>query len=145
MLDLNAVATAVTAAVTAQAITLDGKLVTAADFVPQAIDPPFFAVGEFENLVHRTYSGMNELTLKCAMYVSLATEDEGQRKCRAVASSSGANSVQGAVEAARGAPGQSALSGAANDIVLRNTSGPKVFEIAGKAYYGVEFELYVVG
>lgn len=145
MIDLNAAATGLAALVTAAAIQLNGKQVTAADFMPQAIDPPLFAVGEFENQAHRTYSGMNETTVKCQLFVSLATEDEGQRKARAVASSSGSGSIQAALEAGRTQNGGTSLGGAVADFVLRTVTGPKVYEIAGKAYYGVEFDLYLVG
>ena len=145
-LDLDAVAIALATAVNDAQITLNGQRLTALDAVPSTIAaPPLFAVAEFVNTYHRSFAGMDEVTFTCRLFVSLVTSEDGQRTARQAASSAGAKAILDALEAARGDPGQPALGGAAQDLVVQNVRGPRIYEIGEKSYYGLEFSVFVLG
>lgn len=144
-LDIDAVAIELAAAVTAAAITLNGLKVTATDFVPDALTPPHFAPAEFENTFHRSFGGRDEWVVTCRMFTSRADDAEGQRTARQIASSTGSASILAAIEAARGDPGERALNGEADDLVVRSVRGPRLYQVGESNFYGVEFVVFVTG
>lgn len=144
-LDIDAVAIELAAAVTAANITLNGFKVTATDFVPDALTPPHFAPAEFTNTFHRSFGGRDEWLVTCRLFTSRADDAEGQRTARKVASSTGAESLLAALEAARGEPGERALNGEADDLVVREARGPRLYQVGESNFYGVEFVVFVTG
>jgi len=146
-LDFDAVAVGIAAAVTSAAVAVNGQTVTATDFVPDAPTPPHFVVAEFVNEYHQTYgsAGMDHVTVKCRLLTSRGSDAEGQRTLRKLATLTGVGSIPAAIEAARGAPGQMALSGAADDLALVSVTGPRLYEIGAVDFYGLEFSVLVIG
>lgn len=144
-LDVEAVAVALAAAVTTATINLNGQRITATDFVPEALTPPHFAVAEFTNTFHRSFGGRDEWSVTCRLFVSRADDAEGQRTARQAASSTGSASILTALEAARGDPGERALDGAADDLVVQTARGPRLYQVGEQNFYGVEFVVFVTG
>ncbi len=132
-------------AVTSAGATLNDVAITAMDTLPQVIDPPVFAVGEITVAPHKTFGGQDEATFTCYLFTSRADAPEGQRTARQAASSTGTASIRAALEAARGAPGQSALGGAADDLYLRSVRAARPYVIGDVAYTGAEFTVFVMG
>jgi hypothetical protein len=60
-------------------------------------------------------------------------------------SGSGAASLKAAFTAARGAPGQLALGGLADDVHLQRVQGYRWYEHAGSSYVGAELAVRVIG
>jgi hypothetical protein len=81
---------------------------------PNDIVEPAFIVWDveidFDQAMHR---GMDEARFTCAVLVATSDDKAGQANLDAYLAGSGASSIKAALEAARGAPGQLALSGAA--------------------------------
>lgn len=144
-LDLDAVANGLAAAVKAAQVTLAGVSVIATPFQPASITPPHFVVGTFVLNPDRTFGGMDEVTFTCRLYVARGDEPDNQQAARQAASSRTTQSMKAALEAARGAPGQLALGGAADDLNVQRISGPHLYDIAGAMFYGIEYQVLVVG
>jgi hypothetical protein len=143
-MDIDAVCEAIAAGVTAAQLTVAGKRVTATAFAPDSVTEPHFFCAEFDGVYDQTFAGLTELTLTCRLLVSRADDVSGQSAVRALAST-GSATVSAALLALRGAPGQPALSGAADDLHLRRVRGPRLYEVALVNYYGVEFTIFVMG
>jgi len=149
-LDLDAVARALAAAIETASIVVNGAVVTASDYVPEAIassSPPTFVVADFSTSPHQTFNGLDRATFTCRLLIPRG-EDAGmtaQRSTRQAASTSGSSSVLAALEAARGAPGQKALSGAADDLVVQRVRGPALLALGEVSFYGVEYTVLVMG
>ncbi|MES2211455.1 MAG: hypothetical protein V4515_14925 [Chloroflexota bacterium] len=144
-MDLTAVKRALAAAVTTAQIDLNGRRITATAFATDAIVEPHFFCAEYIGQYHKTYGGLMNVALTCRLFVSRADDKSGQEACDEAASSTGAGSLLATLEAARGAPGQKALSGAADDFVVQRVSGPRLYQIGQVEYYGLEFGLFVMG
>jgi hypothetical protein len=135
------------AAVTSAAVQVNGQTVTATDFVPDSPTPPHFVVAEFVNEYHETFgsNAMDRVMVKCRLLTSRGSDAEGQRALRKLATLTGSGSIPAALEAARGAPGQMALNGAAADLALVSVTGPRLYEIGAVDFYGLEFSVLVIG
>lgn len=144
-LDLDAVAIQLAAVIDAAQIQLNGLKVNVTDFAPLKPTPPHFFVADWEAVPHKTFGGLVNVTFKLRLLVGLASASESQRLCRQVASMTGDASMMAALEAARGAPGQPALDGLAQDLVAQGMRGPQVYEVGGADYLGVEFTVFVMG
>lgn len=144
-MDLNAVCDGIAAAVTSAAVTVNGQRVTATGFMPEAVAEPHFFCAETTINYHKTHGGLVEVLLTCRLMVSRADDKSGQEKARAVLAATGSNSIPAAIEAARGAPGQAALSGACQDLVLQRVQGPRYYQIGQVEYLGLEFVIFVMG
>jgi hypothetical protein len=139
-LDLQAVASALADTITAAQISLNGALITATDFWPDAITEPHFAVAEMTFDPHETFGGSQYVTVTCRLFISRGDDAEGQRRAWTAIPL-----VQTALEDARGAPGELALNGVADDLVLKSVRGPRLYEVGVHSYYGVEFTVFVMG
>jgi hypothetical protein len=143
-MDIDAVCEAIAAAITAAAIDVNGQRVTATPFVADAVTPPHFFTAEFDGTYDRTFGGLVELNLTCRLVLARSDDRTGQSQARQLAST-GTGTLSAAFLNMRGAPGSSALDGAADDIRLTRVSGPRLFQIGQVEYYGLEFTVFVMG
>jgi len=144
-MDLNTVADALAAGVEAADIRVNGAHLTATSEAPDALVVPHLFAAEIIGQYHKTHGGQMQLTWTWRLMGSRADDRAGQRALRTIANSTGTGSLLATLEALRGAPGQPALSGACDDLVVQRVSGPRLFEIGTVPYYGLEFTLFVMG
>lgn len=138
----DAIATAAKAVVLPAEV---GKL-TATGYVPDAITAPHFFVGEysvdFDKAMRRS---LDHVELTCRVLVGRADDKSAQKTLDALLSGAGAASLKVAIEAARGAPGQLALSGLAHDLHVMRVQGYRWYEHQGTQYVGAELVIKVIG
>jgi hypothetical protein len=115
-------------------------------YEPDAVTAPLFAVAETDVTYDQAFrGGMHILTVTCRLYVSGADDRAGQAAATAYMATSGIQSIKAALEAARGAPGQYALGGAADDLHVTRIVGPRRYPVGSETFYGIEITLRVIG
>lgn len=106
--------------------------------VPGSMEYPCLCIGEVQITPNGTFgganSGMETMVVTVSVFTSNAEDRDGQRVLDALIGRKGA--IRSALWAMRGAPGQSALGGAADDLVLFDISGYGMVSIgeSGSAY-----------
>lgn len=119
---------------------------TCLGFTPDSVVTPVFFVGEVDITFDKTHGrGTDELMVTCRVLASRADDRSGQRILDALLSGAGQASLKVAIEAARGAPGQLALGGLADDLHLERVQGYRWYEHAGYSYVGAELSIKVIG
>jgi hypothetical protein len=122
-----------------------GKLVCTG-YVPDAVVAPCFFVGEVEiNFDKAMGRRLDELLFTCRVLAGRADDRSSQRIIDALLSGGGPASLKQAIEAARGAPGEHALGGLADDLHLQRVQGYRWFEHQGSTYVGAELVIKVIG
>ncbi|EPD56358.1 hypothetical protein [Streptomyces sp. HGB0020] len=122
-----------------------GKL-TCTGFVPDAVVAPCFFVGEVDvNYDQAMGRGLDELLITCRVLAGRADDRSAQRILDKMLSGSGPASLKAAFETMRGAPGEFALGGLADDIHLQRVTGYRWYEHAGSSYVGAELAVRVIG
>jgi len=121
-------------------------------YTPLAVVVPAFYVGEmtvdFDQAMGR---GMDALSVTCRLMVQFSDEKSAQRDLNAYLSGSGTRSIKAALEAARGAPGESALpsalapDGCCDDFQVKRIAGHRLYIIGTTDYLGAEFTVSVIG
>lgn len=133
-MDLNAIALGLAANVTP----VEG--INALDYVPDALPEPVFMVGEIDIDFDKTFSrGSDELTITCRVLVARGDDQGGQQTLRDFMAGGGVYSVKKAIESDR------TLGGACDDLRVVRARGNRLFVVGEVRYYGVEFEVYVIG
>jgi hypothetical protein len=144
MMDIDAVCEAISTAITTAALSVAGQQVTSTAFAPDAITVPHFFTAEFIGNYDKSFNRLTELTLTCRLMLARADDSSGQKGARVLAST-GAGTIVSAFQGMRGAPGQSALGGACDDLHLVRVQGPRLYQIGEGQYYGLEFSVFVMG
>lgn len=144
-MELDAVCEGIAAAVTAAELTVAEKQVTATAFQPDSLTSPAFYTAEFLITYDKTYGGTTQMILTCRLMVSRGDPESSQEALKVLASSGTVGNIRAALNAARGAPGQPALDGAASDLQLQRAQGPRLYEVNGDQFYGLEFTIQVWG
>jgi hypothetical protein len=145
-MDTHAVVLAlVTAAATATSTTALRKIAPL-EYLPDAVEPPCV----FPVAIELTYDltmcrGTDQLLVTLRLLSSRTEDREAQRQAHGYLAGSGPSSVKAALEAARGAPGQLALGGAADDFRVESARGPAWYAVGANTYAGVEFIVRVIG
>ncbi|MFE3762271.1 hypothetical protein ACFXPI_10960 [Streptomyces sp. NPDC059104] len=122
-----------------------GKL-TCSGYIPDSIVAPHFFTGEYDLDFDKAYGrAQDEAELTCRVLVGRADDASAQRTLDALLSGSGPASLKQAVLAARGAPGQAALGGLADDVHLKRVQGYRWYEHAGTQYVGAELIIRIIG
>lgn len=122
-----------------------GKL-TCTGYTPDSIVAPCFFVAEVEITYDKAMArGLDELLYTCRVLAGRADDRSSQRILDAMLSGAGTASLKAAIEAARGAPGQMALGGLADDLHLERVQGYRWYEHQGSSYVGAEFVIKVIG
>lgn len=145
-MDMSAVREAIADA--ARAVVLPegvGKL-TCSGYTPDSITAPHFFAGEysveFDKAMRRA---LDQVELTCRVLVGRADDRAAQRTLDRLLSGSGAASLKGAIEAARGAPGEYALGGLAHDLHVMRIQGYRWYEHQGTQYVGAELIIKIIG
>lgn len=132
----------------ARAVTLPagiGKL-TATGYVPDSVAAPCFFVAEVEvNYDKAMGRKLDELLFTCRVLVGRTDDRTAQRILDSLLSGGGTASLKQAIEAARGAPGEMALGGLADDLQLQRVQGYRWYEHEGTTYVGAELVVKVIG
>ncbi|MFF0510959.1 hypothetical protein [Streptomyces sp. NPDC004250] len=115
-------------------------------YVPDSVVVPCFFVGEVEVVFDKAMRrGADELLFTCRVLAGRQDDRSSQRIIDALLSGSGPASLKAAIEQARGAPGELALGGLADDLHVQRVQGYRWFEHAGTTYVGAELVLKVIG
>lgn len=114
-------------------------------YCPDLVPEPCFYVGEAEIEPHRTFAGSADARLTCRLLVGKGEDEAAQGLLDEYLSDTGTASVLVALEKARGAPGQLALNGAADDVMVERITGYRMYEHADKRYFGAEIIVKVIG
>lgn len=119
---------------------------TCTGYVPDAVTAPCFFVGEVEITFDRAMGrAVDELLFTCRVLAGRADDRSAQRILDALLSGGGPASLKQRIEAARGAPGEMALGGLADDLHLERVTGYRWYEHAGTSYVGAELTVKVIG
>nr|WP_239149486.1 hypothetical protein [Streptomyces sp. SID12501] len=122
-----------------------GKL-TSTGYVPDSVVVPCFFVAEVEVTYDKTHGrGTDGLDFTCRVLAGRADDRSTQRILDAMLSGAGPASLKVAIEAARGAPGELALGGAADDLHIERVQGYRWYEHQGSTYLGAELAIKVIG
>lgn len=142
-MDFNAIADALEA--TAQ--TIPG--VNAFSEVPDSLPTIGFYVGEMDITPNITMRGQrsggglrrgtDEATITCRILVARFNEKTALRKLREYMGGAGMLSLLDAIEQNRD------LNDTVHDSKITSIRGNRMFDVGGEKYYGVEFDLYVIG
>jgi hypothetical protein len=107
---------------------------------------PVFFVGEVDIIFDKTMGrGTDELQFTCRVLAGRADDRSAQRILDALLSGAGEASLKQAIEAARGAPGELALGGLADDLRVERVQGYRWYEHQGSSYVGAELAIKVIG
>lgn len=142
-MDVEAVATAIAAA--ARTVTISPRLNTLA-YVPDSVPEPCGFVAELDIDYDRAHArGLDEITLVFRVLVNRGDDRASQRYLNQLLRGAGPTSLKAALEAARGAPGQPALGGAADDLHVRRASAHRWYVHTDATYLGIEYQIRVIG
>ncbi|WP_328465532.1 hypothetical protein OHA21_43835 [Actinoplanes sp. NBC_00393] len=116
-------------------------------YSPHAPTVPAFTIGEVSINPHETFRGMETYDVTCSVLTSTADDEAGQELLDKLLAKSGTYSVREALLDARGAPGELALDGAADDLSIERIDGYRMLAYAGQdsTYYGADITVRVIG
>ncbi len=114
-------------------------------YVPDQPIVPCFYAGEVEIDPSQTFGGSDRATITCRILTSGAEDEAGQRELDELLSRVGPRSVRAALESARGAPGELALGGLADDVTVDAIRGYRSIPVGEASYYGAEIVVIVLG
>lgn len=151
-MEISEVKAALAAAVRAADITIPGvgRLECYAHS-PMAPNVPAFTIGAVAIDPLGTFGqggpGMETLDITCSVLTSTAEDDAGQQLLDKLISKDGPHSIRAALLAARGAPGEAALGGVADDVWVIRIDGYRMLSYADDAaqYYGADITVRVIG
>ncbi|MEV6124875.1 hypothetical protein AB0M23_30945 [Streptomyces sp. NPDC052077] len=119
---------------------------TCTGYVPDAVVAPCFFVGDVELNYDRAMGrALDELLFTCRVLAGRQDDRASQRIIDALLSGAGPASLKARFVAARGAPGEMALGGLADDVHLQRVQGYRWYEHAGATYVGAELVVKVIG
>lgn len=122
-----------------------GRPLHAYDHVPNSVVEPAFYPRDYTVEPHASFKNRWKLAVTCVLLVGSSNAEVNQRRLATFLSRDGEASVHAALLAARGAPGERALGGAADDLSVDRMGPPRMYEVAGVAYYGAEIVVTVLG
>jgi hypothetical protein len=116
-------------------------------YVPDAPSVPCFYPGEVTLDPLQTFGpGSDNADIICRVLVSAADDADGQALLDQYLSRSGTHSIRAAISAARGAPGELALGGAADDLVITKIDGYRLIATPNQElFYGAQITVRVIG
>lgn len=145
-MQISAVREAIAAAARAVVLPPRAGVLTCTGYVPDTVEAPHFFVGEVGIEYDKTFRrGLDELEVTCRALVGTADDRAAQHVLDLMLSGGGPASLKAAIEAARGAPGELALGGLADDLHVQRVQGYRWYEHAGMQYVGAELIIRVIG
>jgi hypothetical protein len=115
-------------------------------YLPDAVTEPHFFIAEYDQDFDKVFGrGQDEITFTCRLLVGRADESSAQEVLDLMLSGAGNASLKEVLERARGAPGQMALGGLADDFHVTRTQGNRWYEHNGTQYVGAEIIVRVIG
>lgn len=145
-MQMSAVRAALADAARAVVLPANAGRLTCTGYVPDAVTEPAFFVGEYSVDFDRALNrSLDEVEFTCRVLVGRADDKRSQEILDALLSSSGPGSLKQAIEAARGAPGDYALGGLADDLHVMRVQGYRWYEHQGTTYVGAELAIKVIG
>jgi hypothetical protein len=145
-MQISTVRTRLAAAAEAVVMPTGSPPLTCTGYVPDSVTAPHFFVGEVEITFDKAFRrALDVAEFTCRVLVGRADDKSAQQILDGLLSGSGAASLKAAIEAARGAPGEYALDGAADDLHVMRVQGYRWYEHAGTQYVGAELVIKVIG
>lgn len=132
----------------ARAVTMpDGTAkLTATGYATDSVTTPHFYVGDYTIDFDKAFKrGQDDLEFTCAVLVSRSDDLSGQKTLDALLSGSGPASLKTAIEVARGAPGECALGGLADDLHVTRVQSYRFYQVGDTTYLGAEVTVRVIG
>lgn len=128
------------------AVSTPARTMTMYDYMPDSVEVPcVFPEGVKVGFDKTMARGTDELTVRLRLLCARTDDREGQHMIYGYLDGAGTGSVKARLEAARGAPGTAALSGACDDLHVTEISEATWIEHEGEKYIGVDFTVYIVG
>lgn len=123
---------------------------TTYSYLPDNPELPCFFAGEIQvrpnNSFGPTPGGFDITTITCGVFVSQADDLDGQRKLDQLLSRSGPNSIREAIYTYGSPPGEHALGGLADDLVIDGIDGYGVISLGeNRNYYGANITVRLIG
>lgn len=119
---------------------------TCSGYTPDSIVAPHFFVAEYTQDYDKAMRrSLDELEFTCRVLVSRADDRTSQQILDSMLSGAGQASLKQAIEAARGAPGEYALGGLADDLHVMRVQGYRWYEHEGAQFVGAELIVKVIG
>ncbi|WP_405549690.1 hypothetical protein [Streptomyces microflavus] len=144
-MQMSAVRTAIAEAASAVVLPVDAVL-TCTGYTPDSVNEPHFFCGEYSVEFDRAMRrGLDTVELTCRVLVGLGDDKNAQQVLDALLAGSGPASLKQAIEAAKGAPGEDALGGAADDLHVMRVQGYRWYEHQGAQYIGAEIIIKIIG
>lgn len=107
--------------------------------LPGSINPPTFAVTEFELAYHGTFSatrGLTEITFTCGVFAS--DDERGRKQLLPFLAETGSSSVPAALESDK------TLGGKCKQLVVQRVRGAyRLYEVGGTDYLGAMIDVKV--
>jgi len=120
--------------------------VTAKHFYPDSLTGPSFCVGEYEVTTSVDFKNRNDSYIfTCRAFVPDSDAEAGQDALDELLEREGNASIRAAIDAARGAPGEYALGGAADDIYTQSVRNYRRYTFGVNTFYGAEIRVFVIG
>ncbi|MCY0962979.1 hypothetical protein [Streptomyces sp. H27-H5] len=143
---MAAVREAIAGAVRAVVLPSGAGRLTCTGYTPDSITAPCFFVAEYTVAYDKAFGrALDEAELTCRVLVGRADDQTSQRLLDAMLSGAGPASIKAALVAARGAPGEEALDGHADDVHLERVQSVRWYEHQGTTYVGAELIVKVIG
>lgn len=114
-------------------------------YAPDSVPAPCIYVSDLSMEYDRDFGRSAKATVVLTLLLNRADDRASQLRLMNHLADTGAASVRVALDAARGAPGAFALSGACSDFHVTRVAGFRFYENAGVKYVGAEFTVDVYG
>lgn len=145
-MDISAVRSAIADAARTVTMPAGTDKLTATGYATDAVTTPQFYVGDYTIAYDKTFGrGQDEIEFTGAVLVSRSDDLTGQKTLDSLLAGSGPTSLKAAIESARGAPGQHALGGLADDLHVVRVQSYRWYEVSGVQYLGAELTIRVIG
>lgn len=143
-MDITLIHQRIADAVNGAAIQGNTLQVTATRHMPASPEVPHFYPFNWRATYDKTFGGLVELTTTWHLALSRSDDEAGHQEATDLAGS-GESTIRAALLAARGAPGELALSGACDDLRIVDASGPSPVDIESTHLLVVEFSIFCFG
>lgn len=114
-------------------------------YTPGSVIVPCAYVADVEIDPNLSFGGEDDATFTIRVLTSLGDDEAGQDLLDEFLSRDGDRSIRAALETARGAPGEYALGGEADDLHVTRVGAYRTYTEAGASYFGGELTVRVIG